>query len=479
MVGSSLKKISAFKLTMLTLAFVMSIRNLPMLAETGWHQIFYMLLAGIVYLVPVGLISAELGTAWHEGIYVWIKKAFGERWAFVGVWMLWVQMFFGMVMIGSFIAAMLAFVFHPSLANNNLFIAGAIIVIYWVATLFNLRGLRSASIISSIGIIVGVFIPFALIIIMGIIYLLGGHHLQIEPLSWHALFPKFNNINHLTFFIGIIFVYAGLEVSSVHAGEVNNPQKDYPKVLFFGVALLMVLNIVGAFCIEMVVPAHSINLASGVMQTFTIFFTGHHLHWLIPIVAGMAFLGAFGQLSTWVLGPSKAMLSVAQNGDMPRWWQKTNKYGVPVRFVYTQAIAISVVALIYAVVPSINSAFFMVLILTTTLYATMYILLFAAGIRLRYKSPDTPRAYRVPGKNNSGMWILGVMGIITMLFVIVLSFFPPSNLKIASPLFYTLFQICGLTFFFVIPLIIFSRRKPEWKQTQTQTADDQQKTEGV
>jgi len=105
-----------------------------------------------------------------------------------------------------------------------------------------------------------------------------------------------------------------------------------------------------------------------------------------------------------------------------------------------------------------------VLILTTVLYAVMYLLLFASGIKLRYKYPDVKRTYRVPG-GNIGMWIVGGLGFLAMLFVILISFFPPANLKIGSPVFYVLFMVLGLLIFVTLPIIIYARRKPEWKAT--------------
>lgn len=460
-------KLNLFKLIMITLAFIMSIRNLPMLAETGWLQVFYMIAAAVLFLIPTALISAELATGWPSagGVYKWIKLAFGDRAAFIAAWMLWVQMFFGMVMIGSFIAAMIAFIFKPALASNNIYIAVVTILIYWVATSLNLKGLKSGSTISSAGFLIGVIIPFILILGFGLTYFLGNNPIQLPAFTWAKALPDFSSLSHLTFFVGVIFVFAGVEVSSVHANEVDNPQKNYPLAMLVAVILILVLNILGAFAIEIAEPASSINLASGIMQTFSVFFKLRHVDWLIPIVAAMVGFGAFGQLSTWVLGPSTAMLQVAKNGFMPKWWQKTNKNGVPIRFVLVQATMISLIALIYVVVPAINTGFFMILILTTTLYAIMYILLFASAIKLRYKYPDVKRAYRIPG-GKVGMWIVGLVGLLTMVFVIVISFFPPTNLKIGSPTFYVLFMVGGLLIFLTIPIIIYACKKPEWKTNE-------------
>ena len=58
-------------------------------------------------------------------------------------------------------------------------------------------------------------------------------------------------------------------------------------------------------------------------------------------------------------------------------------------------------------------------------------------------------------------------GVLTMIFVIVISMVPPANLKVGSPAFYTAFQLLGLLIFLIIPIIIYARRKPSWKTDNT------------
>ena len=47
----------------------------------------------IGFFVPYGLISAELGTQYPSegGMYTWIKKAFGKKWASRVAWFYWVN----------------------------------------------------------------------------------------------------------------------------------------------------------------------------------------------------------------------------------------------------------------------------------------------------------------------------------------------------------------------------------------------------
>lgn len=456
------QQLGLFRLIAVTLAFVMSIRNLPMLAETGWPQLFYMVLAAITFQLPVALISAELATGFPSqgGTYSWIKEAFGKKWAFVGAWMFWSQMCVGMVMVASFIAAMLAYVIDPALASNKFFIITVSLVSIWSLTFYNLRGLKASTMISTIGYMIGVAIPFLLIIGFAGAWVLGGHPIDLPPFTWNEVVPDFSKMNNLVFFTGIILLYSGSEAVAVHAPQTKQVQRNFPKAMIVATVLLLVLNVMGAIAIQMVIPENEIGLASGIMQTFQVFFTRLDLTWLSPVVALMIGFGAFGQLSTWLIGPSKSMQAVAEDENMPAFFCKSNKKGMPVVFMVLQALILSTVAMVYMLVPSINAGFFMVLVLTVLLYSVTYILMFAAAIRLRYTQPDVPRAYRVPG-GNYGIWILGGLGILSMVMCMVVSVFPPSSLSVGSPTTYILFEVGGALLFFCIPFLftLYMRKK--------------------
>ena len=112
------------------------------LAATGWTQISYLIAAVVLFAIPIALIAAELATAYPKegGPQVWVKEAFGERFGFVTSWLLWVQMFFGMVMIASTVGVMIGYgVGSPKLAQSNIFIFICIIVGYWLVTLLNMK----------------------------------------------------------------------------------------------------------------------------------------------------------------------------------------------------------------------------------------------------------------------------------------------------------------------------------------------------
>ena len=80
----------------------------------------------------------------------------------------------------------------------------------------------------------------------------------------------------------------------------------------------------------------------------------------------------------------------------------------------------------------VSVAFFLLSALTVGLYLVMYMMMYAAGIRLRYTQPDLTRSYRVPG-GNAGMWAIRGIGFLAVLFSFIVTFFPPSQLPVGSP----------------------------------------------
>jgi len=461
-------RINVFTLIMITAAFVASVRNLPMMAETGLNMIFYALIAALLFLIPTALVSAELATGWPQqgGVYVWVKEAFGERWGFTAIWLQWFQMVIGMVPVLAFIAGSLAFVFNPALAANKLFLLLVILAVYWGATYLNLRGMKTSGRISTVCFLCGVLLPGLLIIILGIVYLLSGDPVQLDlSLSEANLVPDFTSISNIVLLAGFIFVFMGIEVSAGHANEVKNPQRDYPIAIFVAGLLLFFINVIGAMAVAIVVPQSKISLNAGLMVAFTDFFAAFHISWLVPIIALLVAFGAIGQISTWILGPIKGLQVSAQSGDLPPILQKVNKNGIPQNLLILQASLVSVFGLLFEIVPCVNNAYWMLLALTILVYLVMYVLMFMAAIRLRYSKPEVPRAYKIPG-GKVGMWLVSGVGLLTVLIIMFVDFFPPKQVPVGNTAQYVATLGVGIIIMVLIPLIIYHFKKSSWQSSK-------------
>lgn len=130
--------------------------------------------------------------------------------------------------------------------------------------------------------------------------------------------------------------------------------------------------------------------------------------------------------------------------------------------LWVQGIIVTLISLVYLFMPNVSSALFLLTDLTAMLYLVMYVLLFSAAICLRYKAPDVPRSYKIPG-GNFGMWCVAGIALLGALFAIGVGLVPPAQLAVGSPLFFVLFLVIGLIVFISLPLIIIHFRKPSWK----------------
>jgi putative glutamate/gamma-aminobutyrate antiporter len=461
-VNSPKRVISVFVLAMSTVAIMASLRNLPLISEFGFSAIIFFLIVGIGFLVPCALVSAELATGWPKsgGIYIWVREAFGDRWGFFAIWMQWVHNVSWYPAILSFVAATLATSCSSPLAHNKYYILAVILVVFWGMTILNYFGIKTSSIVSTVGVIMGTILPGIVIIILGISWLAQGHPLQIS-LSFDSLMPNFRHSDNLIFMGGFFLTFAGLEVCSGYAGEVKNPQKNYPRAILLASGITFILLLAGALCVAFVIPKSDISLISGVMDAFKIMLNKYQLGWALPVIGILLALGSVAEVNSWIIGPVKALYTTSIHGNLPSIFQKQNKHGTPVNLLLFQAIIVTASSFVFLLMPNVNSSYWILSALSAQMYLVMYLMMFIAAIRLRYSKPLVPRAYRIPNPHK-GMWFIASLGIFSSVFAIIVTFFPPKHLNVGNHVFYESFLIGGLALMIVVPLIIYQLKKPHW-----------------
>lgn len=464
MTQSSTRTLNIFLLAMINVAAICSIKNWPLTAVYGFSSLFYFIVSILFFFVPISLVSAELATGWPKrgGVYVWVREAFGHKWGFLAGWLLWVENVVWYPTILSFIAGTIAFSFNPALADNTLYMFCVIFGAFWGATLLNLLGMKMSGWISTLGVILGTIIPGVVIIGLGIAWMASGNTSHIS-FDWDSFFPDLKSPSQLALLAGVLLGFAGMEMSSVHARDVKNPQKNYPRAILLSASIIIALSVLGTLAIAIVIPQDKISLVSGGMEAIAFFLRSYNLGWTVPIIAFMVAFGALGAMSTWTAGPSKGLLAAAQDGDFPPILHKINKHNMPVAMLIFQGIIVSILGLIFLLMPNVNSSFWILLALTSQLYVLMYILMFAAGIKLRHSKSEVPRAYKIPG-GNVGMWIVAGLGILSCVFALMIGFFPPEQLETGSLIFYELFLFAGIILFCAAPWIILRFKKPSWNE---------------
>ena len=461
--GTSLSKVSTFTFIGMTCALVASVRNIPDVAATGWTMFFYIIVAVVLFGLPIALISGEYAGMYPSdagGPELWTSNALGKKWGFVTSGLLWVQMFPGMVMVGSVLAPMLGVgIGQESLGENNVVILVVILVVYWGVTLLNMK-FDMAKIGGKWGIWFMLYIPIIMIFALGIAATVKT---GIDPKSTlgafdaQALLPTGKSFNTMQYFAPIIFIFVGIEMSSVYIKRLEKPVKQYTAGIFAALAIMLIVNTLSAFIVANVVPAGKLDL-NNIAQPIVMFCQILGIPTVIGNIFGiLVFVGVMVQLSAWITGPSKTITQSARRGQYPpkfNFW-KTNKLDVSKAVLVTQAAVISIFSLVYLLIPGANSAFLTLVNATTIIYCFVYIIMAVGILKLRKTHSQLERPFRVGKKGNGLLWTIVV---ILIAVICVACFF---SVYYSSPM-SAIFTLVVAFAFLIIPLIINKKSNPDW-----------------
>jgi len=459
------KSLSVFRLSMINIIAIDSLRNLPTNAANGYLLISYYIIAVLFFLLPCILITAELATNYPKtgGPYVWVKKAFGEKWALVTIWLLWIYNVVWYPTILAFIGASIAYLVDPALIQNKMFMVLVVVSLFSIATIVNCFGMKTSSLVSTLSAIFGTIIPILFIIGLGIYWVYSQNPLAIEPHAQNFI-PHVERFVDLAFLVVILFSLMGFEMSSIHAEEVKNPKKDYPRSLMYSSSIIVVTTILASLAIAIVIPKSQLSLLGGLNQAFLYFLSNYHLKFLMPIITLLIILGGFGSIAAWVIGPTKALMIAADDDLLPKFLGYRNKKGAPIVVLIMQAVIVTSLAALFLTFKSLNTSYWLLSDLTGQLALLYYVFFFAAAVKLRYKNDSrSPSAYQIPGKN-SGMWVCGLSGILISITVLGLGFLPPSNMLPGATLFHETILLIGILIFVSPPLLLYQYAK--WKKNK-------------
>ena len=420
------------QLAMLTVVAVASLRSLPAMADYGLASILLYLIPAVVFLVPTALVAAELATGWKGGVYVWVREAFGNRIGFLAIWLQWIQNVVWYPIQIAFIAVSLSYVFGMGgLGNNGVYVAAVIIVLYWASTMVALRGGNLFAKVGSISGLIGTLFPALLLIVFGIIWLAIGKPVQTS-LHASALLPPWTGIASIVLIVSNVLAYAGMEVNAVHANDLEHPGRQFPRAIALATALILLVLVLPTLAIAFAVPHRELGLIDGINLAFREFFDHFGMGWGTPVISLLT-------------------------GLMPPALQKRNAHDVQEGILIPQGIIVTVLALLFVLIPNGNTAFATLVDMATALYLVMYMLMFAAAIRLRNTHPEVRRTYRVPA-----IRLVAGVGFVASAAAFVLTFVRPAGFTGLDSVSYAILVAVVVLVLGLPPLVLYGMRKPGW-----------------
>ncbi len=467
---NSARTLSFFGFFAMTASMVMTVYEYPTMASSGLHLVFFLLVGGILWFLPVAMCSAEMATVEGQesgGIFAWVGNMLGERWGFAALFYQWFQITVGFVTMCFFVLAALSFLLGwDALDSNPLIMFIGVAVIVWGLTLTQLGGTRLTSIISRIGFIFGIVVPVFILMAGLIAYFATGGTSQIAFGGIGDFIPDFSKLSTLVIFASFVLGYMGVESSASHINELENPNRNYPLAMIILCLLAIAFDVMGGLAVAMTIDKATLdsNMSFGVIKAFEAIFQQHfNMGWMVYVVAILLVFGVLAEISCWIVGPSHALLDTAKLGIIPPMFAKTNRHDVSVTTVVLQGIVVTfwdavLCASIALSGGSSGSVSYLTAIgLTVVIYLIGYILFFLAYFKLTLKKGDLKRSFQLPG-GKAGKCIIAGVGMAVTIATLIISFFPSSELSSQANTVYEL--TLGICFVIsaLIPFIIYGLR---------------------
>ena len=447
----------------LNVATTINIYGFPSEAFYGLTSISLYGIALLVFLVPVALVSAELGAMYPQegGIFMWVNNAFNHKVGIFATWLQWVQSVFFYPLSLTFAAVTFSYIIpseHLStmIAGNKVYIIGFILLVFWLCTYTATRGLKNIGKLSSSGVWVGIVVPVFLLIAFCLYYTFTGGEIEMDTHS-SQLLPHFHNIDQVVMAVSIMLFFSGIEVNGTHVHLMKNPSRDYPKALFFTCIIIGAIYIFGTLAIATIIPSKDLSLTQSVIAALRDYFNYAGLKFLVPLIAFALSFGVVANTVTWISGPASVIKYIGDKGYLPTSIQRKNKNGAPITILLSQGVVVTILVLVYATSSEVQQGYQMLLQMTNAIYLTMYVVLFSSFIRLRYKDKTTARPF-MAGKNLFVAWIVAGVGLIAAVFSFVLCFFPPQQLNIGDKSSYV-FILFGIYIFLILPPLLYNKFK--------------------
>lgn len=420
------KELKLFTLVTINITAVLSLSSIAYMATLGAQCIFFFAVAAIMFFIPSALVSAELGSMMTEnngGVYTWVSRAFGNKAGLVAIWMEWFNNVIALPGSLSALIATFSYLGFPALAKNPGSMFMLMLILMWLITLFNFLPIRKISILNIIGAVGGMILPGGFLII-GAIYYFSVHPRLVNFSYFDDIAPTFS---FATFALlgKALSSYSGIQAVAFYMRDVKKPLINIPLSIIIAVVIIFGLTTCATISLSSLISINHLNPMNGLIQGITFIMQQFGLNSLIPALTLCVCLGMIASTSTWVLGPSRAIQEVARDKMLPPILAVTNKHKMPVGALVIQAFIGSLLATLFLVMPSLKSAFAVLIALTSQFTVVMFIMVFASSIKLRFSEPDTFRSFKVGGDNNIILIICATLGIIACSLGFFLGLFPP------------------------------------------------------
>jgi len=413
------------------IATVLGPRWIAAAAHSGPSSISLWIIAAVFFFIPSALVINELSSRFpcEGGLYIWAKEAFGDFHGFVAGWTYWIYtvFYFPGLLLAS--AAMSAYVIGEggaTLEHNRQFLLLVSLGYLIIAVVLNIIGLNIGKWLQNAG-GVSTYAPLLMLVALG--GLLWLRHGSVTHLTWANLLPVWN-WDTVNFWSQIAFAFTGLELVSAMSQEVRDPQRTLPRAVFAAGALIAAMYVVGTMAVMALVPPADVSTTSGVFHAITVGSIALKIGFLGILAALLVTIGNAGGVGSTVAGIARVPFVVGIDRYLPAAFGKIHpRWRTPYVSIIVQAGVSGLILFLSQInSPSVKAAYQFLIDAAIILYFIPFLYMFAAAIKLvgRRERSENKSAVLIPG-GKSGVWIVSILGFVTVLIGIIVSLVPPGD----------------------------------------------------
>ena len=411
--GKGLKKaLRGLDMTLFTVCAILVIDTVAPSAAIGPASISWWLITLVLFFIPYGLITAELGTTYPDegGLYVWVKKAFGEKWAARTTWLYWVNVALWMPSVYILFAGIFSQLFFPEMTLWTQIAIGVIMT--WITVAIGVVSLETGKWVPNLGAALKAII-LLVIGVGGIVFALKNG--IANDLSFTSLLPTWDA--GLQFLPVIVYSYMGFELMSGAAGEMENPGRDIPRAIVIAGVMIALFYLLGTVGMLLALPLDQLGLVGGIIDTLKIILGESGFGGAVVTLLGIATLYTFlANMVTWTMGANRTAAEAGQDRELPAFFGKLHPVNkTPLNAYILTGVVSTIVIILYGFMAgNAEDLFWSLFAFSSIVFLMPYLALFPAFLHLRKVDPDTVRPYRVPGGNG----VASVLVAICLVFIL-------------------------------------------------------------
>lgn len=395
------RKMSVVTISMLIVVSTFGLTNvIDNLVEMGLAAIPSWIAVALLYFLPLALILAEFASDTREargGIYSYMERGLGPRWAFVGTWsyfvanLVYLQSVFSRLPIRTSLAVSGVDVFESA----AVLLPPLGIAICLLITFVSSRGVGVFSRIAKWTGWISVGMT-AVIIALPMFLVLTGMRASATEYSWGALVPTLD-LSYFSTFSWLLFAVAGAEVAAPYVKESQDPQRTFPRAILLTTILIAAMYILATIAVSFLVPLGELDKATGLFVAWfnwgdSVGLSGQALGRIGMTV--YVFVSVVGYV-VWVESPIRAMFAEVPEGTFPRALTRRDGGGTHGRALWIQALVVVGLTLLplFSILTGMQgSERFLSLLndLASLSLVIPYVFIAVAYIRARRKGMDAP-----------------------------------------------------------------------------------------